>query len=153
MPTVSYLLNTFCIWHEKSVLFCVGVLKICILVVPRICILEFLLHSIQVFFAFICEKLNQNGIYVLMGVILIVLSIMISTVLIDNKTKQIFAFGIPWVNHRTWMLMPCRQEMWNVTVCCKVIISSKYSHVSWWWWELEQIVRLFIPQNTVNPLI
>ena len=43
MSTVLYLQNMFCISHEKYV-FCVGLLKICILVMHR-CILEFLLHS------------------------------------------------------------------------------------------------------------
>ena len=42
---------TFFIWHEKSV-FCVNILKIYILMVPRIFILEFLWHTVLDFLCF-----------------------------------------------------------------------------------------------------
>ena len=40
MPTVLYIQNAFSIWHRKSV-FCIVIHKICISLVPRICILQF----------------------------------------------------------------------------------------------------------------
>ena len=79
MPSVLYIQNTFSIWHRKSV-FCTVIHKICILLVPRICILHFFWYiEFPIYIALMVKKLNRNIVCLCKEVILMVLSIMICT--------------------------------------------------------------------------
>ena len=88
MPTVLYIQNAFSIWHRKSV-FYVVIHKICILLVPRICILHFWGYiELTIYIALMIKELNKNIICLCNEVILMVSSIRICTRFI---VKKIFA--------------------------------------------------------------
>ena len=89
MPTVLYIQNVFSIWHRKSV-FCSVIHKICILEVPRICILHFLGYiELTIYIALIIKKSNRNNICLCNEAILMGSSVIICIHFIG---KKIFVF-------------------------------------------------------------